>query len=310
MNSFRSKMLGGKSAKVQLLAEKPGDRVAGESVPLRETVVRNEVRSANHRDDDRHRLSDESAIALWKGALHPVHLINLSGGGAMVSASFAPKLWDRVDLTLGDCGTLESAVRWIKGDRLGLEFAHETQLETDPVTRAQTLQAVISRSFPDVVFAAPSEAALPFAAAPEAPAPEPFDASRRDSARHPLIWSGQVHFNHDTCIVRLRNISASGALVESATAFPVGAEVLLDLGDAGQLFAKVHWSRGEQAGLRFQSPFDVTSLSKSKPELAASRWTQPEYLREGNGDSSPWAKQWGRLDLPELSTHLEGFLKR
>ena len=63
------------------------------------------------------------------GRSHAVQLVNLSGGGAMVAADFAPMLWDRVELHLGENGTVECAVRWLKGGRIGLEFAHETRLD-------------------------------------------------------------------------------------------------------------------------------------------------------------------------------------
>jgi PilZ domain len=300
----------GKPAKQPLLALKPIDgRVASAddlgSVP----VTRNEGRTANHRSEDRHRLSREDASARWGEHEQPVDLINLSGGGAMIEAAFRPMLWDRVDLTLGACGTLECAVRWIKGDRLGLEFAHETQIDASPEVRAQTLRAVIARSFPDVALAAPSEEPI---VQPEVATAEiqSEDLSRRNGSRHPLIWTGEVHFNHDTVPVRLRNISAGGALVESPAGFPLGAELLLDLGEAGSLFSTVHWSHGDQVGLGFNQPFNVTFLSRSKPELAPSRWSTPDYLRGQPGDDSPWAAQWGRLNLKQLHHQLEGLLKR
>ena len=49
---------------------------------------------------------------------HQVDLINLSGGGAMVRGGFNPLLWDRVDLHLGDHGTIECVVRWMRGERV------------------------------------------------------------------------------------------------------------------------------------------------------------------------------------------------
>ena len=315
MNKFRSSVASGKPAKSPLLAEKPAEARTTDEKLQSVTVPRAETRVADHRGEDRHRLSSEDAVARWNETEQTVDLINLSGGGAMISAGFKPRLWDRVDLTLGGCGTLECAVRWIKADRLGLEFAHETQIEATPEIRAETLHAVIARSFPDVAIARLADRLDPPAEveAPQADAAlpgDPVDQARRDGSRHPLIWNGVVHYNHDSSSVRLRNVSAGGALIESASAFPLGAELLLDLGDAGSLFATVHWARGDQVGLNFQLPFDLIQLSRLKPVLAPSRWSQPEYLREETGDSSPWAAQWGRLNLSQLQTQLEGFLKR
>jgi hypothetical protein len=317
VNRFRSTLNGsGKPAKQPLLATKP---VEGRTAPAdcldKIAVPRSETRLSNHRGEDRHRLNQEDAVARWNGVEQAVDLINLSCGGAMIGAAFRPKLWDRVDLVLGGCGTLECAVRWIKGDRVGLEFAHETQIEASPEVRAETLRAVIARSFPDIALARLTEPLD--APEPSSPSlstdmadPQASEASRRDSARHPLIWSGVVHHNHDSNPVRLRNISAGGALIESSGALPLGAELLLDLGEAGSLFATVTWARGDQAGLEFRTPFDLTQLSRSKPEVAPTRWAQPTYLREESGDSSPWASQWGRLNLSELESQLQGFLKR
>jgi hypothetical protein len=314
VNKFRSSVASGKPAKASLLAEKPAEaRTTGERLQS-VTVPRAESRLADHRGEGRHRLRSEDAVARWNDIEQTVDLINLSGGGAMICSSFKPRLWDRVDLTLGGCGTLECAVRWIKADRLGLEFAHETQIEASPEVRAETLHAVIARSFPDVAIARLADpldlpAEMQAQHSDVAPPSDAVEQIRRDGSRHPLIWNGVVHYNHDSSSVRLRNISAGGALIESAGAFPLGAEVLLDLGEAGSLFATVNWARGDQVGLNFQLPFDLKQLSRLKPMLAPSRWSQPEYLREGAGDSSPWAAQWGRLNLSQLQTQLEGFLK-
>ena len=314
MNRFRSTVVSGKPAKQHLLAEKPDEdrrTVTGKLETV--AVPRAEARLANHRGEDRHRLSSEDAVAHWDDTEQSVELINLSGGGAMITASFKPKLWDRVDLTLGGCGKLECAVRWIKGDRLGLEFAHETQIEASPEVRVKTLHAVIARSFPDIAMARLADP-LELTEQAEAQAPcgasdDAADQARRDGSRHPLIWNGVVHYNHDSSPVRLRNISSGGALIESAGAFPLGAELLLDLSEAGSLFAKVNWAHGDQSGLKFQEIFDLTQLSLMKPVLAPARWSQPDYLREQTGDSSPWAAQWGRLNLSQLQTQLEGFLR-
>lgn len=306
MNEFRSSVLGGQRRPVgSLLGEKKPrgvQRDALDSIP----VDRSEIRAADHRDDDRHRLASERAEVRYRGRVHAVELVNLSGGGAMIQADLSPRMWDRIDLTLGDGGTVECAVRWLRGERIGLEFAHETQIEGDLAQRDALLLEVIRRSFPD----------LPDLPQPELQRSEPIVAgkpaselSRRDELRHPLIWSGTILFNHDSFGVRLRNISATGALVESSLSFPVDAEVYLDLGDAGNLFGTVSWARGDQVGVRFVERFDIAQLARARPDLAPQRWSTPEYLRGDQGDSSPWADQWKRLSVAELKSSLEGYLK-
>lgn len=303
MNKFRSAVLSGSpgARELPLMAEKKRARDAAAEGLGAVPVPRAESRTTNQRGDDRHRLPAEAATVRHKKKLHQIELINLSGGGAMIAGKFKAKLWDRVDLVVGKFGEIESAVRWIRGDRIGLEFAHETRIDCAAETRDSLLRDVISRTYPDVVFEAP-------APAPEAPAAvEPVkDHPERSEIRHPLIWSALIHYNHETSIARLRNISSSGALVETTGNFTEGSELMLDFGDAGSLFATVGWCRGDQLGLVFRSPFDISKLSQSKPEVAPQRWARPDYLRDETNDSSPWAAQWGRLTIEEVQQTLSG----
>jgi hypothetical protein len=168
------------------------------------------------------------------------------------------------------------------------------------------LRSVIHRSFPDVELAAsvapPVEPAIDEV---EVPAEPEEEAVADRELRHPLIWSGIIHFDHQSTPVRLRNISSGGALVEGPLVLPVGASLLLDLDEAGTIFAVVQWVRGELAGLQFEVPYDLAKLAKSKPEVAGPRWVAPDYLRVDQSASSPWAKQWGRKDLAGLHRSLE-----
>jgi hypothetical protein len=270
-------------------------------------VPRDTVRSANHRDDDRHRLQSEHARLKVGRKVHDVDLINLSGGGAMIQTDVKLDMWQKVHLGLGDCAPVECAVRWIRDDRIGLEFAHETQVGGDSAKRDRMLLDVLQRSFPD---AAPEAVATknPEPAAPAAKADESAGAQRRTDLRHPLIWWGEIHYSHESTRVRLRNISETGALVDSDIAFPADAEVLLDLGGAGQHFAIVSWSRGDQVGLRFTTPFDIAALAKAKPEVADHHWTRPAYLKSGRPGADNGG--WDSASLPQLRDDLEGFLKR
>jgi hypothetical protein len=121
-----------------------------------------------------------------------------------------------------------------------------------------------------------------------------------------LIWSALIHHDHESSVARVRNISASGALVETSGVFNEGSELMLDFGDAGSLFATVGWSRGDQLGLVFKTPFDMSRLALANPEVAPQRWAKPEYLRDEQSDSSPWAAQWGRLTIEEVQRTLSG----
>jgi hypothetical protein len=263
------------------------------------SVLREVKRQSDTRDEDRHRLPDEQVRVTYKDRDHEVQLVNLSGGGAMVASDFAPKLWDRLQLHLGENGTIDCAVRWIKGDRIGLEFAHETRLDCSADKQAAVLREVIVRSFPDIGFEVPDEVV-------ETP---DYD-EQRGGRRHPLIWSGLIHHDFDSTPIRLRNISSTGAMIECSAPLRVGAEPLLELGDHVQIPTSVAWVFGDTAGLRFVTEFDLADLARSRPDLASVKWDRPDYLRPGAAAAdSPWDEQWDRMSLGELRQSLEGYLK-
>lgn len=260
------------------------------------SVPRSENRRGNHRSDDRHRLNGERAIVRHKRRKIEVELINLSGGGAMIAGPLKAKLWDRLELVLGEHGRVECVIRWMRDDRFGLEFAHETRIDCDEETRDEMLRQVIRRSFPEVSGPLTSE---PVLAEGEA---EPVQ--KRNETRHPLIWSGVLHHDYEWYTARIRNISSGGAMVQAECAIEPGTTVYLDIGDAGRMTATVCWSRGDQLGLAFLQSFDVTMLAKREPQVAPREWAKPDYLHDESTDTSPWASEWGRLTLPELRNTL------
>jgi hypothetical protein len=237
----------------------------------------------------------------YQGADYEAEAINVSGGGAMIATDVMPNLGECMHLQLGDGGTVECAVRWIKGGRLGLEFAHETQLHCSDDERAAVLREVIQQSFPDEKFDS-----VPVEQPPEAAEP----ADQRAATRHPLIWVGELHHGSHSWSVRLRNISATGALVDCPAPLRSNSEVVLDLGKAGTVFAAVSWRVGDHIGLRFDEPFDLQRLSQSKPQVTPHRWLRPSYLEEDVKAGSPWDDSWSRMSVDDLRTQLEGFMKR
>lgn len=295
--NIRARIFGGKTEESPLVSAKKPKGAKSDTLDS-VAVRREEARRANTRESDRHRLADETVRVVHGGATHEVGLVNLSGGGAMVAGDFNPMLWDRVELHLGEGGMIECAVRWIKGGRVGLEFAHETRLDCSADQHASVLREVINRSFPDIEFETP---------APVERQPDPLGEEQRAGRRHPLIWSGVIHHDYQSNPVRLRNISETGALIECSAPLRVGAEPLLDLGEAGQVFATVAWVVGDSAGLRFTQPFDLTQLARARPDVAPAQWNPPGYLEPGEASDSPWGE---RMSLGELRQELEGFMKR
>ena len=301
-NSFRAAVIGG--VKTPLIVTDKNPRFEGEEDALDGVrVPRAETRRGDHRGGDRHRLEGETAKAIYRKKAHDVEIVNLSRGGAKIRCDFKPRLWDMIELRFGEGPGLEGAVVWIKGDSMGLEFAHETKLDCSPEERAALLLDVIQRSFPDEISLDD-----PYSDVEEAQDEE--DLGARDEKRHPLIWKGEIHYAHDSNPVRLRNVSQGGALVDIAVDYPLGAEVRLDLGDAGQFFVTVQWICGDQAGLRFVQPFDLSCLANARPDLTPHSWNVPTFLDRDDSEDSAWDDRWGRSSIAEIRQDLEGYLKR
>ncbi|GAA3901750.1 hypothetical protein GCM10022276_20600 [Sphingomonas limnosediminicola] len=255
----------------------------------------------NSRGEDRHRVIDKSARVTHKNKSREVQLVNVSGGGAMISTTVKLVPWDRLELHLGPNGTIECSVLWVKDGRAGLEFAHETHLDCSANEQAQVLREVIKQNFPEVQYRACEKQ-------DEVKPAETIDDQRSDR-RHPLIWSGTLHYDYESTPVRLRNISQMGATIETSLKIEPGAEPLLDLGEAGTVFGVVAWSIGDQVGLTFKEPFDLSALAKSRPRVAPSKWQPPSHILKSMRAGAPEPDRWDRLSLNELNDELEGFLK-
>ena len=297
--NIRAKVFGSSKAADEpiLKAKKPKGAKAEDLHSI--AVPREETRTNNTRHDDRHRLVEERVRVRHDGRDFEVALVNLSGGGAMVSGEIDAKLWDKVELHLGEGGTIDCAVRWIRDQRLGLEFAHETRIDCAADEQAEVLREVVRRSFPD----------LEFNGVEQPPVQEHEGDEARVAKRHPLVWSGLLHHDYQTTPVRLRNISSTGVMIECSAPLRVGSEPLLELGDSLSVSTTVSWAVGDHAGLRFHVPFDLYDLARARPQVTGTDWEPPAYLSSGASDSSP-DNPWGRMSLGALRQDLEGFLKR
>jgi hypothetical protein len=275
---------------------------------LHSVAVARELRMRrNSRGEDRHRLVGERASLIYDGELHEVELINVSGGGAMIEGRLQPMLRDRVDLHLGDHGDIECAVLWIREGRIGLEFAHETRLDCAADEFASLLREVIRRSFPEVDFPT-SDAAETAGEEQNRARPINWD-EHRSAARHPLVWTGTLYHDFETTTARVRNISATGAMIECGDRVRVGAQPLLELSDSVSVSATVQWAVGDQVGLRFNEPFEMSLLASSRP-LALPNEKRRSYLEKAADDAEAGVDHWSRPELSELRLELEGFLKR
>jgi hypothetical protein len=299
--NIRAEIFGERSER-RLIKVKPANRP--ESKGLSDIVIaREERRRTNSRDQDRFRLTGAAFKLTYEGADYDAEVVNLSGGGAMIGVDLAPNLGDRLHLHLGADGSIECVVRWIRDGRLGLEFAHETQLDCPEDELASLLREVIRRDFPEQKFAG-RRGQRP------KPGPEALEPELRRAIRHPLIWWGDLHHGSHSWHVRLRNISATGALIDCPGELRIDSEILLELGNAVAVTGSVSWSVGDHVGLKFDQPFDLRRLSEAKPKIMAPSWVRPAYLEAQVEPDSPWDRSWNRMSVDDLRSQLEGFLKR
>ena len=226
MNSFRSAILSGKGLHSgDPIVRQKKKRGAAEDDLSTVAVPRSEKRIAQ---PSRRRPPPAGAgdvpRARFEGEVHEVDVINLSGGGAMIRCDFTPRLWERVDLIFAEGAEIECAVRWIRDDRVGLEFAHETRIDCDPEGARCAAARRHPSQFPGRRPVDSRRIGSPTAAQCRS-SDDDDDAianSRRTERRHPLVWMGEVYFAHNNEKVRLRNISEHGALIESPVQYPLG----------------------------------------------------------------------------------------
>jgi PilZ domain len=68
---------------------------------------------------------------------------------------------------------------------------------------------------------------------------------------------------------RVRNLSATGMLVESEAPLRAGTTVFFTLRNIGTVEATVAWSRGDRAGVSFAQDIDPQAVLKPTPQTGA-----------------------------------------
>jgi hypothetical protein len=104
----------------------------------------------------------------------------------------------------------------------------------------------------------------------------------RRSPRFSVLLVARLVTTSGERIVKLRNISATGAMIEGEKIPPAGTDILLRRG-ALELFATIMWTRGKEAGLEFEAPLTEAELwmQVDAPRFPADR--RPE--RSGRPDA-------------------------
>ena len=282
MHEIRSSILG---------EDKPASPIARKSKPKRDgsslggltkiAIRREEARVTDQRSEDRLRDRVEQSIIHFRRRKHVVRVVNVSSRGAMIESDIEPHIGERIDIQFTDDSRTRSIVRWVRGDRIGIEFADETI-----VWDCSASEAPVFHYRPAQNDDRQAQAARPVV--------------ERDQ-RHSLLRTGTLYWSGHAFQVRLRNISNGGAKVEADRDLCPGTEVELDLGEAGFQVAEVRWSKDGSVGLRFAGDFDIGSLAPASFETeAAPEVLKPAYLETELRDDSPWAARFERLSLTDL----------
>ncbi len=94
-----------------------------------------------------------------------------------------------------------------------------------------------------------------------------FRSSRPD--RKTMLRTIAVHHDGHVYTGRVRNISATGALIEGLWNVPVGTLFSIDLSDVISVNATARWSKDDRVGVEFAGPIDVASLRNPPRALAS-----------------------------------------
>jgi len=278
MNELRSMVTAGQRGSL-LAARAPKRREAGDEPSLAGFAIpRQETRSCNQRREDRHLNVVERAELRFRGRKLEVGVVNVSRHGAMIAAEIDARIGERMQIGFEGCNRTDCTVRWVRNGRIGLEFSRETEILASDAVRELIVGGRRSGETP----------------------PEPEEKQQR-APRQSLLWKAILHWDHGTLAVRIRNISAEGAMLEVREEIVVGTGIVLDLAEGGIASGTVRWARGGQLGVRFDTSFDmhrlvrVEQVAESSPALV-----KPAYLESELDSNSPWASAWDKFSPDDL----------
>ncbi|NUS99579.1 MAG: EAL domain-containing protein [Sphingomonas sp.] len=106
--------------------------------------------------------------------------------------------------------------------------------------------------------------------------PEGYQCLREPRQR--LMRRAMASIDGQVCEVRLRNISAMGALVECSRSVAPGTRVAMDIVGAGPVEGTVRWAQAGRFGLQFNDAFQMTRLAPKKQKLNDVQMLQPWYV--------------------------------
>lgn len=239
-------------------------------------IKREETRKVDQRREDRQIGVIETAVLRHQRRALEVRVLNVSSRGAMVACELMPRIGARLDIQFADCNRTECFVRWVRGGRIGLEFAKETLI----IGANDAARRVSGRR----VGEHPT-----------------LEIKAERAPRQCLMLRGDLHWSLGSMPVRLRNISSDGAMLEGTQDLEGETPVVLELASGVAIEGEVRWCRSKQIGVRFSGPFDPALLAHSHgeaPERLA--YVKPDYLRSDGQADSPWSARWDKLSADDL----------
>lgn len=207
-------------------------------------VKRSESRSSNQRSEERRRDLVDSTTIYFRRQKYDAAVVNVSSQGAMIDCAIEPRIGETLDIQFADCNRTKSIVRWVRDGRVGLEFIEETII----LASLKVKEQIFGEGAGD--------------------GENKIRPIYTRSKRHGLTWTGTLYWTFEAFSVRLRNISASGAMLEGDCTIPPGEKIRLNLAEAGTVAGEVRWCQGGQVGVSFDERFDLRNLAHSKPTAA------------------------------------------
>ncbi|MBW0145517.1 putative bifunctional diguanylate cyclase/phosphodiesterase [Sphingomicrobium clamense] len=112
--------------------------------------------------------------------------------------------------------------------------------------------------------------------------PEGHAANREK--RHRLMRRAVTAIDGEATEIRLRNISAKGALVECTRPVAPGTVLAIDIVGVGPVVGTVRWSQANRFGVQFDDVFDLARLTATKQEVKPTAPSmKPWYLEQPTG---------------------------
>jgi hypothetical protein len=102
----------------------------------------------------------------------------------------------------------------------------------------------------------------------------------RRSRRSPVLLSATVYFAGIPVVVKLRNLSEEGALIEGERLPPEGSETLFERKEM-RLKSRVVWVEGKYAGIAFDVPLKREEVLRHIPQPKAKTHSDFDFRRPG-----------------------------